>query len=60
MPTYDFSAQATEAAGAGTALVDAATSAFQSMWPVAVGLIALVFLGFWVINRTKKAANGAR
>lgn len=58
--TYDFTTQATDAANAGTALVDAATSSFQGMWPAAVGLVALVFLGFWVLARTKKAASGAK
>lgn len=41
--------------GAGGGLLEAARKAWSIVWPVALGLIALVWLMFWLIRRTKKA-----
>lgn len=42
--------------GSGGGLLEAARKAFSIVWPVALGLIALVWLMFWLIRRVRKAA----
>lgn len=41
--------------GSGGGLLEAARKAWSIVWPVALGLIALVWLMFWLIRRARRA-----
>jgi hypothetical protein len=56
----DLSANTTAAVNGGAGLIGAATSSFNSVWPYILAVIATVFLAFWVLNRVKKGAAGAK
>lgn len=56
----DLTTSAQTSVNGATGLFGAATDSFNALWPVAIGLIALVFLSFWVLRRGKKAASSAK
>jgi hypothetical protein len=57
---YDFTTQATDASDGAQGLIAGALTAWQGAWPVILGLIAIVMLAFWILNRAKKGASSAR
>jgi hypothetical protein len=58
--SYDFTTQATDASDGAQGLIAGALTAWQGAWPVILGLIAIVMLAFWILNRAKKGASSAR
>lgn len=57
---WDAAALSGEASAGGLGFIQAGAQAWQSVWVSVMGLIALVFLAFWILRRTRKAAAGAR